>query len=155
MYSPWYASMPGFGNPSYWNYENDYMDSISQAIAIGNFTSSDERTVLLKKAVNEGIKESVRIFLASRIDQFVSNEKIKGIVNDFGAGVPTRFTSINARSDSDYLKIGLKQIYQGSWNVVGGLSDLYSRVIWDTVSDPGISKHPYTGVNIPDRKSVV
>ena len=32
MYSPWFSNMPGFGNPSYWNYKDDYMDSISQNI---------------------------------------------------------------------------------------------------------------------------
>lgn len=151
MYSPWFSNMPGFNNPSYWNYKNDYMDSISMNIFLGNFTSAEERTELLKKAVREGVQESVRIFLASRIDQYVSNDKIEGIVNDFGAGVPSRFTPINARSDSNSLTIGVKQIYQGAWNPVGGLTDLYSRAIWDTVSDPAIFRHPYMGVSIPIR----
>jgi len=151
MYSPWFSNMPGFNSPSYWNYQNDYMDSISMNIFLGNFTSAEERNELLKKAVREGIKESVRIFLASRIDQYVTNEKIEGVVNDFGAGVPSRFTPINVRGNSDSITIGVKQIYQGAWNPVGGITDLYSRVIWDTVSDPAIFRHPYTGVSIPIR----
>lgn len=151
MYSPWYSNMPGFNNPSYWNYKNDYIDSLSMQIFNGNFTSAEQRAELLKKAASEGVKESVRIFLASKIDQYVSNDKITGIVNDFGAGVPSRFTPINAQSDSDLLTIGVKQIYQGAWNPIGGMTDLYSREIWDTVSDPGIFKHPYTGVSIPIR----
>jgi peptide/nickel transport system substrate-binding protein len=151
MYSPWYSNMPGFNNPSYWNYKNDYIDSLSMSIFTGNFTSEQQRADLLKKASSEGVKESVRIFLASKVDQYVSNDKISGIVNDFGAGVPSRFTPINAQSDSDSLTIGVKQIYQGAWNPIGGMTDLYSREIWDTVSDPGIFKHPYTGVSIPIR----
>ncbi|MBI5377563.1 MAG: hypothetical protein HZA82_02965 [Thaumarchaeota archaeon] len=151
MYSPWYSNMPGFNNPSYWNYKNDYIDSLSMKIFNGNFTSAEQRANLLKKAASEGVKESVRIFLASKIDQYVSNDKITGIVNDFGAGVPSRFTPINAQSNSDSITIGVKQIYQGAWNPIGGMTDLYSREIWDTVSDPGIFKHPYTGVSIPIR----
>ena len=151
MYSPWYSNMPGFNNPSYWNYKNDYIDSLSMSIFTGNFTSEQQRADLLKKAASEGVKESVRVFLASKIDQYVSNDKISGIVNDFGAGVPSRFTPINVQSDSDSLTIGVKQIYQGAWNPIGGMTDLYSRAIWDTVSDPGIFKHPYTGVSIPIR----
>ncbi|MGI0089546.1 MAG: ABC transporter substrate-binding protein [Nitrosopumilaceae archaeon] len=151
MYSPWFSNMPGFNNPLYWNYKNDYIDSISKHIFIGNFTSSEHRTELLKKAASEGVKESVRIFLASKIDQYVSNEKIEGVINDFGAGIPSRFTPINVRSDSDSITIGVKQIYQGAWNPVGGMGDLYSRAIWDTVSDPGIFKHPYIGTSIPVR----
>jgi peptide/nickel transport system substrate-binding protein len=151
MYSPWYSNMPGFNNPSYWNYKNNYIDSLSMQIFNGNFTSAEQRADLLKKAASEGVKESVRIFLASKIDQYVSNDKITGIVNDFGAGVPSRFTPINAQSNSDSITIGVKQIYQGAWNPIGGMTDLYSREIWDTVSDPGIFKHPYTGVSIPIR----
>ena len=151
MYSPWYCNMPGFCNPSYWNYKNDTIDSLSMNVFNGNFTSAQERADLLKQATNMGVKESVRIFLASKIDQYVSNDRIRGIVNDFGAGVPSRFTPINVQSDSDFVKIGVKQIYQGAWNPIGGLSDLYSRAVWDNVSEPLIFKHPYTGVSIPIR----
>jgi peptide/nickel transport system substrate-binding protein len=155
MYSPWFSNMPGFNDPSYWNYQNDYLDSITQNIYIGNFTTAEERVDLIRKATREGVKESVRIFLASKIDQYVVNEKIDGVINDFGAGVPTRFTPINARTDSNSLTIGVKQIYQGAWNPVMGISDLYSRYIWDTLSDPGVFKHPYTGDTIPIRTTWV
>ncbi len=153
MYSPWFSNMPGFNNPSYWNYKDDYMDSISQKIFTGNFTSADQRTELLKKAVNEGIKESVRIFLVSKIDQYVSNKKVAGIVNDFGAGITSRFTPINARDNSDSLTIGVKKIYQGAWNPVAGFSDSASQQILGAISDPGSFKNPYTGVTIPVRSS--
>jgi len=151
MYSPWFSNMPGFNTPSYWNYKNDNLDSITQKIYTGNFRSSQERIDLIKKATVEGIKESVRIFIASKIDQYVASLKIDGIINDFGAGVPSRFTPINARSDSEPMKIGVKQIYQGAWNPVMGLTDFYSRSIWDAVSDPAIFKHPYTGESFPIR----
>ena len=151
MYSPWYCNMPGFCEPSYWNYKNDTIDSLSMKVFNGNFTSAQERADLLKQATTMGVQESVRIFLASKIDQYVTSYKITGIVNDFGAGVPSRFTPINAHGDSNLLKIGVKQIYQGAWNPIGGMSDLYSREIWDAVSDPVTFKHPYTGVTIPIR----
>jgi peptide/nickel transport system substrate-binding protein len=151
MYAPWFSNMPGFNDPSYWNYQNDYMDSLTQKIYTGNFSSAEERIDLFRKATEEGIRESVRIFLASKIDQYVVNEKVDGVINDFGAGVPSRFTPINARTDSNSLTIGVKQIYQGAWNPIMGFSDAYSRQIWDTLSDPGVFKHPYTGDTIPIR----
>jgi len=155
MYSPWFSTMPGFNDPAYWNYQNEYMDSLTQKIYTGNFSSAEERIDLVRKATSEGIKESVRIFLASKIDQYVANEKVDGIINDFGAGVPTRFTPINARTGSDSLSIGVKQIYQGSWNPVMGFSDAYSRQIWDNLDDPGVFKHPYTGDTIPVRTNFI
>jgi len=151
MYSPWFSSMPGFNNPSYWNYKNDRLDMLTQKIYTGGFESSEKRSELIQEAVVEGVNESVRIFLASKIDQYVANEKVEGIVNDFGAGVPSRFTPINAKSDSNEFVIGVKQIYQGAWNPVMGLSDTYSRHIWGIISDPATFKHPFTGETFPVR----
>jgi len=151
MYSPWFSNMPGFNDPTYWNYKNDKLDKITQKIYTGDFKTSKERSQLIQEAVVEGINESVRVFLASKIDQYVVNEKVSGIVNDFGAGVPSRFTPINAKSNSDEFVIGVKQLYQGAWNPVMGLTDSYSRHIWEIISDPGVFKHPFTGETFPVR----
>ncbi len=151
MYSPWFSNMPGFNNPSYWNYKNEYLDTITQKIYTGDFQSEDERADLIQDAIAEGVDQSVRIFLASKIDQYVANEKMKGIINDLGAGVPSRFTPINSRSDDKELVIGVKQIYQGAWNPVMGLGDTYSRQIWGIISDPITFKHPFTGKTFPVR----
>lgn len=151
MYSPWFSNMPGFNDPSYWKYENTKLDELTQKIYTGDFETAQKRSELIQDAVVEGINESVRIFLASKIDQYVVNEKISGVVNDFGAGVPSRFTPINAQSQNDELVIGVKQIYQGAWNPIMGLTDSYSRHIWGIVSDPGTFKHPFTGETFPVR----
>ena len=151
MYSPWFSNMPGFNDPSYWNYKNDKLDELTQKIYTGDFQSSLQRAELIQQAVVEGVNESVRIFLASKIDQYVVNEGVNGIVNDFGAGVPSRFTPINAKSDHEELVIGVKQIYQGAWNPIMGLTDSYSRQIWGIVSDPATFKHPFTGETFPVR----
>lgn len=151
MYSPWFSNMPGFNDPSYWNYENDKLDALTQKIYTGNFETSEQRTKLIQEAVVEGINESVRIFLANKIDQYVANKEIRGVVNDFGAGVPSRFTPINAKSSQDELVIGVKQIYQGAWNPIMGLTDSYSRHIWGIISDPATFKHPFTGETFPVR----
>lgn len=152
MYAPWFSNMPGFNNPSYWNYENQRIDSITQRIYSSNFTSAEQRAELIGEATKEGVKESLRIFLASKIDPFVANKKVKGIINDFGGGITTRFTPINARADDNDLKIGVKQIYQGAWNPVAGFGDAYSKNIWDSVFDPGIFKNPYSGENFAIRE---
>lgn len=151
MYSPWFSNMPGFNNPSYWNYKNEYLDTVTQKIYSGDFQSEDQRAGLIQDAVAEGIDQSVRIFIASKIDQYVANEKMEGIVNDLGAGVPSRFTPINSRSDDKELVIGVKEIYQGAWNPVMGLSDKYSRQIWGIISDPITFKNPFTGKTFPIR----
>ena len=149
MYAPWFSNMPGFGDPAFWNYEHPELDAITQSIYTGDFASAEERTGLIRQAVAAGVDESVRIFLAGRTDQYVVHEDIGGVVNDFGAGVPSRFTTINTRSAQDILDIGVKQVYQGAWNPVAGLTDVYSNQIWYAVYDPPLFRHPYSGSAIP------
>jgi len=151
MYSPWFSNMPGFNDPTYWNYENKKLDDITQRIYKGDFETVEKRSQLIRNAVTEGINESVRIFLASKVDQYVVNENVEGVINDLGAGVPSRFTPINTRTIDEKLVIGVKQIYQGAWNPVMGLTDTYSRQIWGIISDPITFKHPFTGETFPVR----
>ena len=151
MYSPWFSSMPGFNDPTYWNYQNEKLDGLTQQIYTGDFETPEERSDIIRESVKEGINESVRIFVASKTDQFVANKKMSGIINDFGAGVPSRFTPINAKSDHSGLNIGVKQIYQGAWNPVMGFTDSYSRHVWEIISDPAAFKHPFTGETFPVR----
>ena len=151
MYSPWFSNMPGFNDPTYWNYENKRLDELTQKIYKGDFESSEKRSELIQEAVVEGINESVRIFLASKVDQYVVNKNVEGVINDLGAGIPSRFTPINAKTNDEELSIGVKQIYQGAWNPIMGLTDTYSRQIWGIISDPITFKHPFTGETFPVR----
>ncbi|MDC3253987.1 ABC transporter substrate-binding protein [Nitrosopumilus sp.] len=151
MYSPWFSNMPGFNDPTYWNYENKKLDDITQKIYKGDFETAEKRSQLIRDAITEGINESVRIFLASKIDQYVVNENVEGVINDLGAGVPSRFTPINVKINDEELVIGVKQIYQGAWNPIMGLTDTYSRQIWGIISDPVTFKHPFTGETFPVR----
>jgi len=151
MYAPWFSNMPGNNNPSYWNYQNDFLDEITQKIYSGESATLEERTNLIKEATREGVSESVRIFLASKIDQYVANENVDGIINALGAGVPSRFTPINVESSDEAITVGVKQIYQGAWNPVAGLTDTYSTQIWFTLFDPSLTGHPFSGKIIPIR----
>ncbi len=151
MYSPWFSNMPGNNNPANWNYENEKLDELTQKIYSGEFNDQYERTEIIKEATKEGVNESVRIFLASKIDQYVVNENVDGIINALGAGVPSRFTPINVRTDSGIVDVGVKQIYQAAWNPIGGLGDTYSNQIWLSITDPILTGHPFSGKMMPIR----
>src|ERR671920_2158052 len=98
MYAPWLSMMPGSQNPAYWNYQNSTLDEITQKIAFFNFTSEEERNQLVNDAIQMGIQESVRIFVAQKTDPFVSSASVQGFVNDFGAGITSKYSLLNARS---------------------------------------------------------
>jgi len=151
MYSPWFSGMPGNNNPANWNYQNERLDGLTQKIYSGEFVDENERTELIKDAMKEGVNESVRIFLASKVDQYVTNENVDGVINALGAGVPSRFTPINVRTDSGIVDVGVKQIYQAAWNPIGGLGDTYSNQIWLSITDPILTGHPFSGKMMPIR----
>jgi peptide/nickel transport system substrate-binding protein len=154
MYAPWNANMPGTQNPSFWNYKNATLDKITQKIIFGNYTSKNERNDLLRSAVRNGIQESVRVFIAKDINPYVATKNFKGLINDFGAGITSRFSLINARFEdnrTNNIKVGMKQIYVGAWNGPAGFKDAYGIQISSTISDPGVFADPYTGETIPVR----
>jgi peptide/nickel transport system substrate-binding protein len=153
MYAPYFGSMPGQQNPAFWNYMNDTIDKLGQRIQFLNFTSENERNSLVRNATDLGVHEAVRIFISQLVDPYVASSGLTGLVNDFGAGISSKFSLINVRTEdpSDTLDIGVKQIYQGAWNDVGGCSDQYCRDISSALSDPGTFRDPYTGEVIPMR----
>ena len=153
MYSPYFGRMPGWANPTYWNYQNSSLNNLTQSIAFSNFTSEEERNELLRQALRLGIQESVRIFVTQNIDPYAASSSINGLINDFGAGISTSKSLINARSakNASTINVGVKEIYQGAWNSVGGCNDIYCTNIFSLVSDAPTSRNPYTGEVIPLR----
>ena len=94
-YAPWSSNMPGAGNPSYWNYENKFLDSITMRIYNEDFDNVEQRASLVRQASMEGVQEAVRIFLAVKDDNYIARDGISGIVNAQGMGITSRFTPIN------------------------------------------------------------
>jgi peptide/nickel transport system substrate-binding protein len=156
MYSPWYANMPGNQNPGFWQYQNSTLDKITQKLVFSNFSSENERNTLLNEATRMGIEESVRIFLVKNIDPYAVSSSVTGLVNDFGAGITSKYSLLNAKSDrNNSLKVGVKQIYQGAWNTIGGFSDAYSINIYSNIADNPTLRHPFTGEVISMRNQIL
>ena len=67
----------------------------------------------------------------------MASSSIKRLINDFGGGISTSKSLINARleKNASTINVGVKQIYQGAWNGVGGCEDMYCRDILSLVSD--------------------
>src|SRR5919108_1947386 len=152
MYAPYAANMPGFQNPAFWNYQNSSLDDMTQRISFLNFTSEEQRNELVRNATRAGIQESVRIFIAQNTDPYIANSDVVGLINDFGAGITSKLSLINAQPpDLSLLNIGVKEIYQGAWNNVGGCGDTYCTSIYSALADGATFRNPYTGEVIPMR----
>jgi peptide/nickel transport system substrate-binding protein len=152
-YAPWDGNMPGEQNPSYWNYKNATLDAVTKKLALGNFTTENERNNLLKTAVKDGIQESVRVNIAHIISPYIATKNVKGLINDFGSGITSGFSLINSRlgDNRTTINVGTKQIYVGAWNNIEGCADIYCSEIMNEIRDSPTTNHPYTGEVIPVR----
>ncbi|HYZ60034.1 MAG TPA: ABC transporter substrate-binding protein [Nitrososphaeraceae archaeon] len=152
MYAPYAGNMPGGQNPAFWNYQNSSLDNVTQKINFFNFTSEAERNELVRNATRAGIQESVRIFVAQNTEPYIAESDVKGLINDFGAGITSKLSLINAQPpDLNLLNIGVKEIYQGAWNSVGGCGDTFCTSIYSALGDGATFRNPYTGEVIPMR----
>ncbi|MGC2384811.1 MAG: ABC transporter substrate-binding protein [Nitrososphaeraceae archaeon] len=154
MYASYAGNMPGGQNPTFWHYQNSTIDKLAQHIAFFNFTSANERNNLVRNATLEGMKESIRIFVAQLIEPYVARSSLLGLINDFGAGITSKYSLVNVRTpkDTNSLDIGVKQIYQGAWNNIGGCKDAYCSEIFTQLTDSATFRNPYTGDVIPMRE---
>ena len=151
FYAPIRGTMPGSGNPSFWNYEHAQLDEIARQLSHGEYGNEEERSALLQDGVVMGVEEAVRVFVASRTELFVVNDDIAGVVSDVGEGITDRLTPINAQGGGSDLAIGVRYLSQSSWNPVGGYSDVYSNDIATLIADPAAFGHPHAGGVVPAR----
>lgn len=149
FYAPWVANMPGHNNPEFWNYEHEELDRITQIIYNGDYTDGEHRTTLVRQALALGMQEAVRLFLVATADTYVAGEDVNGVINHVGGGISHSLTLTNVQVPSDELTVGVRLLSQSSWNVVAGLSDVYSLDIVGPLGLPSSVGHPHTGDTIP------
>jgi len=154
FYAPWYTYMPGWQEPTFWNYENKTIDELGQKIYKGAFTSKEERDELYRKVTEMGIQEAVRIFVVTTLDTYAARTEVKGLTLDLGAGLRSIFNPREAYVEGrNTLRIGHLWVWtEGTaWNPIGGFQDVYSVDIYRAVYDPWVWRNPFNGLPIPFR----
>lgn len=154
--APWLGWMPGWAEPTFWNYENGTIDDLGQKIYNGQFKSKAERDQLYKKATEMIIQESIRIWAATRLDIQPAKSYVSGLTNDLGTGLRSPLTTREAYiSGKPTVTVGHLWVHTSTsvWNPFGGHSDVYSVDIWRNVYDPFVWNHPFSGLPMPFRTS--
>ncbi len=154
MCAPWIGNMPGWQENGFWQYEQNELDKLGQRIFTGEFQDVEERNEIYKQATEKCLEESVRIWVATAVNNFPSSSDLLGITQDLVSGPKNLWTFrdmyIPGRSE---LNIGNLWVStnQTTWNPVGGFGDVYSSDIWRSINDPPLTNHPFTGLPIPFR----
>ena len=150
MYAPFFGYMPGWQTPGYCNYQNKTIDELGLALANGNYANKAQRDQMLGKLLKLGIEESVRVFVVAPVNAYITNAKVKDVVDDLMAGIANRWTQMIAyKPGSPKLTIAVKYVHKWAWNPVGGYQDLYSVIIHNGMVDGFMANNPYTGDKIP------
>jgi len=163
MYAPYYGYMAGGADPANWNYEQARIDELGQKGMNGQFLTEDDYWKGNLEALELGIKDGCRVYLASQLDKYVANKARFNGRMAYGMGDGLNGWSIrtaDVKPDAAGQKVlrvvqfsARGSLFMSSWDPVGvdGFSDVYSGAISDPCSDPSTFESPNNAADTPLR----
>lgn len=154
MNAPWLGNMPGWREVGFWQYEHEELDDLGQRLFRGEFESLEERNAIYRELTEIGLDESVRVWLATAVNNFPTRSDLVGVTSDPVAGVRGPWTLREAYLDgAEELTVGHLWVWteRTTWNPIGGFGDVYSVDVWRNLHDPPMWNHPFTGIPMPFR----
>lgn len=158
MYAPWYGNMPGGANPDIWNYEQPKIDELTQKAYQGNFLTEAEYWDAVLKAVELGLEDSVRVYVAYQTQYYVANKARFKTRMAYGMGDGlNRWSLITADTKDGILRAtqfsARGGLFMGAWDPVGadGFDDVYSNNVADPLYDQGMFESPVSAIHTPNR----
>ncbi|MCS7202530.1 MAG: ABC transporter substrate-binding protein [Dictyoglomus sp.] len=123
---------------------------IANKLAQRNFKSLAERNLLMRKALELSLKDSVRIFLVDQKAAWARRKTIDTAV-DFAGGNAARiwpYTLRIAGREGGNVKVGMLEVIIDPWNLIAGSNWMYDTVIYEATLGRNWIYHPYTGLPI-------
>ncbi len=156
MCAPWFGYMPGWQTEGWWWYRNDVIDDAGQKIYFGKFKSEAERHELYRTVTKLCIEDSVRVWIATRMDIHPVSASLQGITQDLGTGMrsPFNLKGVYVPGKPDIV-FGHLWVYTARtiWNIYGGFTDVYSVDIQRATYDPLMWNDPFNGMPMAVRAS--
>jgi peptide/nickel transport system substrate-binding protein len=158
MYAPYSGNMPGGANSANWNYEYKEIDDIVQPINNNEFLTEKEYWDGLLKALEMGLKDSVRVYMASTMTYYVANKaRFNGrFAYGLGDGVnewSIRTADVKPNANGEKILRVTQFSARGSlfmfaWDPVGtdGFSDGYVAPIRGAIVDNSTFEAPNTAL---------
>ncbi|RAO98976.1 hypothetical protein PW5551_06860 [Petrotoga sp. 9PW.55.5.1] len=158
MYAPWYANMPGGGDPANWNYVQEEIDYLTQKVYTGNFSTEEEYWDSILRATELGIEDSVRLYISYQDDYYVANKNNYNRRVAYGLGDGLNQWSI-ITSDTKNREVRATQysaqgvLFMSAWNPVGtaGFNDVFSINVASTMYDYGMFESPASADITPSK----
>ncbi len=151
-FSFFYTSM-GLPFPLWQAYHPDpIFYDIAAKLAYGKWKTWDERTSLMKKALELSMKDSVRIFLVDQLSPYVMRKDVNVAV-DLASAFNNPIWGMTIQKGNSYggvIKAGNREVLVDPWNPVAGTNWVYDVAIEYIVEDFPYQYNPYTGLIMPN-----
>jgi len=145
-YSGWYSgAYPGWNDPgNYWTFTNPISEDVTKRLIYGQFSTMDEYWDLMTTAAREGLKDSMRVYLAGQLGYYAVNKAAFESRFLYGLGVglnwSSQYSMIPVNNDrpvriTQFSSIG--SLFLNPWDPVGteGFNDLYASTISNCATD--------------------
>jgi len=145
-YSGWYSgAYPGWNDPgAYWTFTNPISEDVTKRLIFGQFETMDEYWELMGTAAREGLKDSMRVYLAGQVGYYAVNKAAFESRFLYGLGVglnwSSQYSMIPVNNDrpvriTQFSSIG--SLFLNPWDPVGteGFNDLYASTISNVCTD--------------------
>ncbi len=129
--------------------EKDFRE-VANKLAQKQFKSVAERNMLMRKALDLCLKDSVRIFLVDQQSAWARRKNIDTAV-DYAGGNAARIWPYTLRivgRDGGNVKVSMLEVIIDPWNIVAGSNWMYDTVLWEATFGRNWIYHPYTGLPI-------
>lgn len=144
-----FNNMPGRGEPSWWNYQNEEIDALASDVMNGNILTVDEYWDKIEKMTELGLGEAIRVFVSISNSYYIANkDKFKErMYYGLGTGIDD-WGLVNAKTTGDELKIvqysAAGGLFMKPWDPIGvsGFSDVYTRNITQNLFEMHLKPTP-------------
>ncbi|MEM2885571.1 MAG: ABC transporter substrate-binding protein [Thermoproteota archaeon] len=143
---------------SYWSQPEEFANLLRK-LAIGNYTTMQERNTLIQQVAEACLENSFRLFLVDMVSAWPMTKNLEIVPYDLYGGLVWRYTLAGMKLKDQVggtLRIGNRYVLEGdAFNPIGGTNWLYDRIALDPVYDTGVWPHPFTGLYMPVRTNFI
>ena len=128
-------------------------DEVARRLAEKDFKDLEERSELMKKALELCLKDSVRVWLVDQIAVWAKRKEVS-LLSDLAAGFAADIWPFAAKfteKTGGSLRIANAEVIVDPWNPVAGSDWTYDMVIQAATLSPDFVMDPITGLQVPIR----
>jgi peptide/nickel transport system substrate-binding protein len=136
------------------NVSDPEFQQVGDDLANGNFTTIEERTELMRRAVELANQDALQVWIVDQ-QQYFPYDCGLSVTYDVGSGIePAQMSWHNLRwtdSEGGQARLGTNELFTDPWNPVNGSNWVWDGAVQNGTESLGFMPDPYTGLYWPWR----